>query len=299
MDCDFARNGSRAGAREPLITQAARRSVVGPALARYRPRGSSFPVIYSPMTTPAIPFPARVLAKRRPGCRSRRGRRCAGAADAAGDARHPSGLTIVNAQWTGDFDGMVKRRRIRVLTPVQQDALLHRQGRPARPGPRRRRQARRPINATLKTTPATKVHVVFVPTSRDALYLGVDGGTRRRHRRNVTITPERAKLVDFTIPARTGVTQIVVTGPGAPAIATIDDLAGKQIVVREKSLQFESLTALNEPLQGRGQAAGRDQDGSDGARRRGHPRDGQRGAGQDHRRRRRRLPEFWTQVLPA
>ena len=44
----------------------------------------------------------------------------------------------------------------------------------------------------------------------------------------VTVRPEREKLVAFSEPTRTNVSQVVVTGPGAPAIATPDDLSGRQ-----------------------------------------------------------------------
>jgi membrane-bound lytic murein transglycosylase MltF len=50
------------------------------------------------------------------------------------------------------------------------------------------------------------------------------------------------------------VNQIVVTGPGAPPINTLDDLAGKQIAVREKSLQFDSLAELNARFKKEGKA---------------------------------------------
>ena len=48
----------------------------------------------------------------------------------------------------------------------------------------------------------------------------------------VTVTPEREKLVAFSVPTRTNVSQVVVTGPGAPAIASVDDLAGQEVFVR-------------------------------------------------------------------
>jgi membrane-bound lytic murein transglycosylase MltF len=59
--------------------------------------------------------------------------------------------------------------------------------------------------------------------------------------------------VDFTIPPRER-REIVVTGPGAPAIATVDDLSGKQVAVRDKSIQFESLQKLNETFKQQGKA---------------------------------------------
>ncbi len=110
------------------------------------------------------------------------------------------------------------------------------------------------INKTLKTTPATKVNVVFVPTSRDDLQQALIEGRGDIVAANVTVTPERAKLVDFAEPGRVNVKEIVVTGPGAPMINTLDDLGGKDVYVRERSIQFESLTALNASLKAKGKA---------------------------------------------
>jgi membrane-bound lytic murein transglycosylase MltF len=154
-------------------------------------------------------------------------------------------LDVVTKPWTGDFDAMVKRRVIRILTPYSrthyfidkgvQRGIVYDAG----------TLIEKLINQSLKTTPTTSIHVVFVPASRDALYQSLVEGRGDIIAANVTITPERAKLVDFTLPGRTNVNQIVVTGPGAPAINTLDDLAGKQVAVRDKSLQFDSLVELN------------------------------------------------------
>ena len=147
--------------------------------------------------------------------------------------------------WTGDFDGMVKRRTIRILTPYSkthyfidrgvQRGIVYDSG----------MKLEEDVNKLLKTTPATKIHVVFVPTSRDALYQSLVEGRGDIISANVAVTPEREKLVDFTVPGRTNVNQIVVTGPGAPTINTLDDLSGKQVAVRDKGLQFDYLTELN------------------------------------------------------
>ena len=44
----------------------------------------------------------------------------------------------------------------------------------------------------------------------------------------VTVRPELEKLAAFSEPTRTNVSQVVVTGPGAPPIATVDDLSGQR-----------------------------------------------------------------------
>jgi membrane-bound lytic murein transglycosylase MltF len=157
-------------------------------------------------------------------------------------------------QWTGDFDGMVKRRIIRVLTPYSRTHYFIDKGIPRGVVYEAGVKLEEHLNKVLKTTPATMVHVVFVPTSRDALYQSLVDGRGDVIAANVTITPEREKLVDFTVPSRTNSNQIVVTGPGSPAINTLDDLAGKHVGVREKSLQFDSLTQLNARFKKEGKA---------------------------------------------
>ena len=65
---------------------------------------------------------------------------------------------------------------------------------------------------------------------------------------NLTVTPEREKLVDFVDPTLTNVQEIIVAGPEAPALKTIFDLSGKEIVVRKSSSYYESLQGLNKIL---------------------------------------------------
>jgi membrane-bound lytic murein transglycosylase MltF len=69
---------------------------------------------------------------------------------------------------------------------------------------------------------------------------------------NLTITPEREALVDFTDPTRTNVDQIVVTGPGSAALTSLEDLSGQRIFVRKSSTYEGSLQTLNEKLKARG-----------------------------------------------
>lgn len=60
--------------------------------------------------------------------------------------------------------------------------------------------------------------------------------------------------MDFSDPFAEGVQEIVLTGPGAPAVADVDDLGGKTIWVRPSSSYFEHLTALNQRFKRAGQA---------------------------------------------
>jgi len=48
---------------------------------------------------------------------------------------------------------------------------------------------------------------------------------------NLTITPEALKHVDFTNPLIRNVSEILVTGPGADPVATVEDLSGREVYV--------------------------------------------------------------------
>ena len=97
-----------------------------------------------------------------------------------------------------------------------------------------------------------KVFVVFVPLPRDMLLPALIDGKVDLVAAQVTVTPERQKLVDFTDPTRTNVNEILVTGPGAPAIASVDDLSGKEVFARKTSGYYQSLLALNEKFKAQG-----------------------------------------------
>jgi len=66
------------------------------------------------------------------------------------------------------------------------------------------------------------------------------------------VRPALEKFVDFTNATRTNVSEVVVTGPGAPKVDSVEDLAGQQVLVRSSSMYHESLLALNESLKAKG-----------------------------------------------
>jgi len=161
---------------------------------------------------------------------------------------------IVARIYTGDFDGMVKRRLIRVLTPYSKTNYFIDKGVQRGTAYEGAVKFEEEVNKKQKTTIATKIHVVVIPTSRDDLYDALVKGRGDIIVAGVTVTPERERLVDFTIPTLKGIDEIVVTGPGAPAIATVADLSGQTVAVRDKSIQFETLQKVNETLKQQGKA---------------------------------------------
>ena len=103
-------------------------------------------------------------------------------------------------------------------------------------------------------TGALKIGVVFVPVTRDQLLPALTAGYGDLAVANLTITPTRQEQVDFSIPVWRNVSEILVTGPSAPAITSVQDLSGEAVHVRSSSSYYESLAALNERLRAQGKA---------------------------------------------
>ena len=107
------------------------------------------------------------------------------------------------------------------------------------------------LNAQLKTG-LLRVHVAVVPLPRDMLIPALTEGKVDVVAAQLTVTPERQKLVDFSNPTRSNVSEIVVTGPGSAAVSSPDDLSGREVFVRTSSSYHDSLLALNERLKAAG-----------------------------------------------
>ena len=101
-----------------------------------------------------------------------------------------------------------------------------------------------------------KVRVVFIPLRRDQLLPGLAAGKGDIAAGNLTITPERQKLVDFTAAGLTNVSELLVTGPASPKVGSLDDLSGKDVFVRKSSSYYESLVALNKKFSAEKKAPG-------------------------------------------
>src|SRR5688572_32950903 len=142
---------------------------------------------------------------------------------AAAAQAQPRPLTALDPElqsWKGDFDGMLERRVIRVLVPYSRALYFNDKG------------AQRGLVADslkdfeiflnkkykLKNRPFT---VVALPATREELIPGLLQGTGDIAAGNLTINEERAQRVDFSVPHSKNVTEIVVTGPASPILASL------------------------------------------------------------------------------
>ena len=153
----------------------------------------------------------------------------------------------------GDLDSMIARGYIRVLVPYSKTYYYVE-------GMKRYGLAfelvnlfEKELNKQLKYYPP-KIRVIFIPVSRKHILPLLTGGHADMIASGYTITPEREKLVDFSSPTITGIKDIVVGGPAAPAIRSIADLAGQHVFVRENTSFQASLIRLNDVVsEGRSQ----------------------------------------------
>jgi membrane-bound lytic murein transglycosylase MltF len=148
--------------------------------------------------------------------------------------------------WTGDFSGMLERRIVRVAVPYSRTLFYHDGGheRGLTAGAVRKFEdfLNKKYRTQLKRRPIT---VVLIPTTRDRLIPMLFAGRADIAAGNITITDSRSEKVDFSVPVGKPFSEIIITGPGAPVLASLDDLAGKEVFVRPSTSYFESLTTLN------------------------------------------------------
>jgi membrane-bound lytic murein transglycosylase MltF len=152
--------------------------------------------------------------------------------------------------WTGDLDGMIERRAIRVLTVNSKTFYFHDKGTQRGTVVDFFRLFEDELNKKLAAEKKLKdknlkVRVVFIPLARDKLLPGLVAGKGDIAAANLTITPERRKLVDFTVAGLSNVSEVVVSGPASPQVASLDELSGRTVFVRKSSSYYESLVALN------------------------------------------------------
>ncbi|HEX9181275.1 MAG TPA: transporter substrate-binding domain-containing protein, partial [Burkholderiales bacterium] len=173
---------------------------------------------------------------------------------AAAPAAKPRQLSTENKPWKGDYDQMVEKRRIRVLVPYSRTLYFNDKGRERGLTAEFVRDFERWLNQKHKTH-KRPVTVFIIPTTRDKLLSGVVEGLGDIAAGNLTVTDERLALVDFVSPEdQKPVSEIVVTGPKSPPIASVDDLSGKTVHVRKASSYYESLLALNQRFKKAGKA---------------------------------------------
>src|SRR3954471_9236474 len=154
---------------------------------------------------------------------------------------------LARAPYRGDLDVMLRKGAVRVLTAYSKTDFFVDKGESGGVTC----EYMRALEAFLPERQggkAAKAVVSFVPVSRDRLIPALLAGEGDLAAANLTVTPERRALGDFSEPYLKDVKEVVVTGPASPDLATVDDLAGKEVWARRSSSYWASLEALDRRL---------------------------------------------------
>jgi membrane-bound lytic murein transglycosylase MltF len=147
--------------------------------------------------------------------------------------------------WKGDLDGIVERRILRMLVTTNATNYYVDLGKQGGITYELGHLLEKELNRRFKKG-NLHLDVIFLPVPRDRLLSALVEGRGDIAAASLTITKGRLGQVDFSDPlSRGGVSQIVVTGPGAPPVARVEDLSGRKVHVRLSSSYDESLKDLN------------------------------------------------------
>ena len=152
----------------------------------------------------------------------------------------------------GDLDAMVDRRVIRVLTVYGPGRYFLENG-PKGVVQEYADKLQKVVNEAFKTGLLT-VQVAVIPVARDQLFPALTAGYGDIVIAGTTITEDRQAQIDFTIPVSKPVKEILVTGPSAPPISSLADLAGKTVYLRLSSSYAESVKLLSDALVAEGKS---------------------------------------------
>jgi membrane-bound lytic murein transglycosylase MltF len=161
-------------------------------------------------------------------------------------AASAAALNRIEAAFTGDLPQIIERRQLRVLVSYSlsnyfldlgtehgfEYELLSKYGEELNQG----------------RSLSKRIVVAFIPVPLENLLDELRAGRGDVAAGGLTITDRRQKLVTFTKPYIPDVREIVVSGPGAPPIKTLDDLSGRKVWVRAGSSYADHLRSLSTRL---------------------------------------------------
>ena len=156
-------------------------------------------------------------------------------------------------RWTGDFDGLQERRVIRVLVTYNRTNFFIQDGRERGFEHELIQQLTDFLNRDM-VRDEPPFRVVTLPLPFEDLVARLRAGEGDVVAAGLTITPERAALVDFTEPYLPEVDEILVTAGDVTGIDRLEDLAGHMVHVSSGRSYAGHLRALSERLEADGLA---------------------------------------------
>ena len=164
----------------------------------------------------------------------------------------PGVRDLVLKPHTGDLDALVKRRVVRIGVTYNRTFYFLDKGVQRGISYEYGQIIEERLNKHFKTGLNDRIFVAFLPLPRGQLVPALVDGKVDMVAAQITVRPALQKFVDFSNPTRTNVNEIVVTAAGQPPLASVEDLSGREVFVRERGRYHESLLALNERFKAQG-----------------------------------------------
>lgn len=160
-------------------------------------------------------------------------------------------LRVADVVGDGDLDAIRARGFLRVLVVVNKTHYFVDRGRQYGIAYELLREFERQLNRDFPRKRKKYLPIVFIPVHRDELFQRLQDKRGDLAVANLTITPERRQLADFSVPFIRDVREILVAAPTALNVSSLDELAGHTVMVRKSSSYYARLQALNEDLRRR------------------------------------------------
>ncbi|WP_420332751.1 transglycosylase SLT domain-containing protein [Roseibium sp.] len=153
-------------------------------------------------------------------------------------------LETLSEPFDGDFDAILERGYMRVLIPFSKTGFFIDKG------------VQRGVSVDLMSEfekfldkaygkKVRDFEVVLMPTPRERLFTDLAGNRGDIAIGNLTITEERRKLADFSVPLLKDVHEVPVTLDTVSDLTSTADLAGQTVYVRNSASYYQSLEDLN------------------------------------------------------
>jgi membrane-bound lytic murein transglycosylase MltF len=156
-------------------------------------------------------------------------------------------IAAVLRKWSGDLDGMIERRFIRVLTTYSKTMFFVDKGTQRGLVVDAFTLFENDLNKRLQNR-HIRVRVLFVPVAHDDLIPALVEGRGDVVAAGKMITAWRKQQVDFTNPTQTGISTLIVTGPGVPPLSSVQDLSGKEVYLRTSDISAQNVERFNSQL---------------------------------------------------
>ncbi|MEG1038775.1 MAG: lytic transglycosylase F [Pseudomonas sp.] len=161
----------------------------------------------------------------------------------------------VPSAWTGDLDGMRERRLVRILVPYSRTFYVVDRGRQEGISYELGKALESWLNEHRPyEQKSLRWRVLFIPVARNELMPKLLSGVGDIAAGGLTITEGRSQTVDFSAPFASDIHEVVVTAKGSEPLNTLEDLSGREIMVKASSSYFEHLSELNTRFKEKGLA---------------------------------------------